>query len=84
MGADLVESIRRIKARKGPDLIVAGSISLISALLVHGLADEVVLLVNPIALGKGKRLFEADPCPADSRWAVPGLCRRASWSTSTS
>lgn len=63
VGADLVESIRRIKARKGPDLIVAGSISLISTLLVHGLADEVVLLVNPIALGKGKRFFEGGSLP---------------------
>ncbi|MGC4054936.1 MAG: SpoIIE family protein phosphatase [Paludibaculum sp.] len=63
VGSDLVESIRRIKARKGPDLIVAGSISLISTLLVHGLADEVVLLVNPIALGKGKRFFEGGSLP---------------------
>lgn len=75
VGADLVESIRRIKARKGPDLIVAGSISLISLLLVHGLADEVVLLVNPIALGQGKRFFEGGSLPrgfalASSR-AVP-------------
>lgn len=63
VGSDLVESIRRIKAKKGPDLIVAGSISLISTLLVHGLADEVVLLVNPIALGKGKRFFEGGSLP---------------------
>jgi serine phosphatase RsbU (regulator of sigma subunit)/dihydrofolate reductase len=63
VGADLVESVRRIKARKGPDLVVAGSISLISTLLVHGLADEVVLLVNPIALGKGKRFFEGGSLP---------------------
>ncbi len=63
VGADLVEGIRRIKAKKGPDLVVAGSISLISTLLVHGLADEVVLLVNPIALGKGKRFFEGGPLP---------------------
>ncbi|MBN9664120.1 MAG: SpoIIE family protein phosphatase [Acidobacteria bacterium] len=63
VGSDLVESIRRIKAMKGPDLIVAGSISLISMLLVHGLADEVVLLVNPIALGKGKRFFEGGSLP---------------------
>lgn len=75
VGSDLVESIRRIKARKGPDVIVAGSISLISTLLVHGLADEVVLLVNPIALGKGKRFFEGGPLPRGfalgSSWAMP-------------
>ncbi|WP_321477363.1 SpoIIE family protein phosphatase [uncultured Paludibaculum sp.] len=63
VGADLVESVRRIKAKKGPDLIVAGSMTLISMLLVHGLADEVVLLVNPIALGQGKRFFEGGSLP---------------------
>ncbi len=63
LGADLVDSIRRIKARKGPDLIVPGSSTLISVLLDHGLADEVILLVNPIVLGKGKRFFEGGSLP---------------------
>ncbi len=63
IGSDLVESIRRIKARNGPDLMVPGSASLIATLLEHGLADEVVLLVNPIALGKGKRFFEGGTLP---------------------
>src|SRR5579875_3888242 len=57
IGPDLVESVRRIKAKNGPDLILAGSASLISVLLEHGLADELVLLVNPVAVGKGKRFF---------------------------
>jgi serine phosphatase RsbU (regulator of sigma subunit)/dihydrofolate reductase len=63
MGSDLVESVRRIKARNGPDLIVTGSSTLISVLLDHGLADEVVMLVNPIVLGKGKRFFEGGSLP---------------------
>ncbi len=63
LGADLVDSIRRIKARKGPDLIVPGSSTLISVLLDHGLADEVILLVNPIVLGKGNRFFEGGSLP---------------------
>jgi serine phosphatase RsbU (regulator of sigma subunit)/dihydrofolate reductase len=63
IGSDLVDSVRRIKARNGPDLIVAGSSTLISVLLDHGLADEVVLLVNPIVLGKGKRFFEGGSLP---------------------
>ena len=63
IGSDLVDSIRRIKARKGPDLIVAGSSTLTSVLLDHGLADEVILLVNPIVLGKGKRFFEGGSLP---------------------
>ncbi len=63
IGSDLVDSVRRIKARKGPDLVVAGSSTLTSVLLDHGLADDVVLLVNPIVLGKGKRFFEGGSLP---------------------
>jgi len=63
LGPDLVESVRRIKAGNGPDLVVAGSLTLISVLLEHGLADEVVLLVNPIVLGKGKRFFADGTLP---------------------
>jgi dihydrofolate reductase len=61
--ADLVESVRGIKAKGNKDLIVTGSSTLTSALLEHGLADEVVLLVDPVMLGKGKRLF-AEGTPA--------------------
>jgi len=57
IGPDLVESVRDIKAKDGPNLILAGSASLTSAVIEHGLADEVILLVNPVLLGKGKRLF---------------------------
>jgi dihydrofolate reductase len=57
IGPDLVESVRGIKAKDGADLIVTGSSTLTSALLEHGLADKMVLLVNPVLLGKGKRLF---------------------------
>ena len=63
IGSDLVDSIRRIKARNGPDLMVPGSSTLTSVLLDHGLADELILLVNPIAVGKGKRFFEGGSLP---------------------
>jgi serine phosphatase RsbU (regulator of sigma subunit)/dihydrofolate reductase len=63
IGPDLVDSVRRIKARKGPDLVLPGSLTLISELLEHGLADELVLLVNPIVLGKGKRFFADGALP---------------------
>src|SRR5277367_1227793 len=63
VGSDLVDNVRRIKARSGPELIVTGSTTLISVLLDHGLPDEVVLLVNPIVLGKGKRFFEGGSLP---------------------
>jgi dihydrofolate reductase len=59
VGPDLAEGVRRIKATDGPDLVLSGSSTLTSALLEHGLADEVLLLVYPVLLGKGKRIFAA-------------------------
>jgi dihydrofolate reductase len=63
VGPDLVEAVRTIKAKDGPDLILSGSSTLTSAVLEHGLADEMLLLVNPVLLGKGKRLFAAGTPP---------------------
>ena len=63
IGPDLVDSVRGIKEKDGADLIVSGSSTLTSPLLEHGLADELVLLVNPVLLGKGKRLFAEGTSP---------------------
>jgi dihydrofolate reductase len=63
VGPDIVESIRRIKSQDGPDVLLMGSSTLTSSVLEHGLADEVVLLVDPVLLGTGKRIF-ADGTPA--------------------
>ena len=66
VGPDIVEGIRRIKSLEvtgrdkgsdGPDLLLMGSSTLTSTLLEHGLADEVLLIVYPVLLGKGKRVF---------------------------
>jgi len=57
LGPDLVAGVRRIKSQDGPDLILWGSSTLTSALLEHGLADEVLLVVYPVLLGTGKRFF---------------------------
>ncbi|MEB3323570.1 MAG: dihydrofolate reductase family protein, partial [Synechococcaceae cyanobacterium] len=65
VGPDLVEGVRRIKSQNGPDLVLAGSSTLTSALLDHGLADEVVLIVSPVVLGTGKRIV-AEGTPARS------------------
>ena len=65
LGPDIVDGVRRIKSEDGPDLIVSGSSTLTSTLLEHGLADEVLLLVYPVLLGTGKRLF-AEGTPAQS------------------
>jgi dihydrofolate reductase len=63
VGPDMVDGIRRIKSQNGPDVLLMGSSTLTSAVLEHGLADEVVLLVDPVLLGTGKRIF-ADGTPA--------------------
>ena len=57
IGPDLVEDVRRIKAKEGPELILWGSSTLTSALLEHGLVEELLLVVYPVLLGTGKRLF---------------------------
>jgi len=63
LGADIMEGIRGIKSNDGPDLIVWGSTTLTSVLLEQGLVDEVILIVYPVLLGRGKRFFSdsADP-----------------------
>ncbi len=75
IGPDVVDGVRRIKAKGGADVILWGSSTLTSALLEHGLADEVNLLVYPVLLGKGKRFFaEGTPARAlelDSTKASP-------------
>jgi dihydrofolate reductase len=57
LGADIMEGVRRIKATDGPDLIVWGSSTLTPVLLEQGLVDEIVLVVYPVLLGRGKRCF---------------------------
>jgi dihydrofolate reductase len=63
VGSDVVEDIRRIKSQDGTDLLLFGSSTLTSTVLERGLADEVVLLVDPVLLGTGKRIF-AEGTPA--------------------
>ena len=63
VGPDLVEQVRQIKAQGGAGLVLWGSSTLTSTLLEHGLVDEVVLVVYPVLLGTGKRLF-AEGTPA--------------------
>jgi dihydrofolate reductase len=61
-GPDMVDGVRRLKA-EGPDLVVSGSSTLTTTLLEQGLAEEVLLAVYPVLLGRGKR-FLAEGTPA--------------------
>ena len=54
---DVAATIRRLKAQDGKDIQVIGSGELVQTLIREGLVDEYRLMVHPIVLGKGKRLF---------------------------
>jgi dihydrofolate reductase len=57
LNGNIVESIRALKLTSGPDLVLGGSSTLVSTLIEHGLADELLLLVYPVLLGTGKKFF---------------------------
>ncbi len=65
LGPDVVADVRRISSGDGPDLLVWGSSTITPVLLEHGLAHDLVLVVYPVLLGTGKRLF-ADGTPPRS------------------
>jgi dihydrofolate reductase len=54
---DLPEEVAKLKRRPGEDLLIYGSGELVNALHPHGLIDEYRLMVFPVTLGGGKRLF---------------------------
>lgn len=57
IGENAAEEITRLKGQSGPDIVVHGSAALVQALMRHGLVDRYRLLVYPVVLGQGKRLF---------------------------
>lgn len=65
LGADIVERIRRVKATDGPDLLLWGSSTLTPMLLENRLADEIILIIYPVVLGKGKRFFSDNAYPQE-------------------
>jgi dihydrofolate reductase len=54
---DIAEEVRRLKEQPGGDILVAGSAQLVQTLIEHDLVDEYRLMVFPVVLGSGKRLF---------------------------
>jgi dihydrofolate reductase len=58
LGGDLVEAITALKEEPGGDIGMSGSISIVRQLLDAGLLDELHLLVHPIAVRHGMRLFD--------------------------
>jgi dihydrofolate reductase len=55
-----VADVAALRAQEGGDLVVWGSVSLVQALLAAGQVDELTLMIEPILLGGGKRIFPDD------------------------
>jgi dihydrofolate reductase len=63
LSGDIAEKVAEIKQKQGPDLHVWGSGNLIQTLIKHDLVDAFWLMIYPITLGDGKRLFADGTIP---------------------
>jgi dihydrofolate reductase len=66
---DAADAVADLKQQPGPDLTILGSGELIQSLRHRNLIDEYVLLIHPLVLGSGRRLFPDGSPPADLRLA---------------
>ena len=57
IGEDLAEEVSKLKQQDGKDILIFGSGDLVNTLMEHDLIDEYRLMVFPVVVGKGKRLF---------------------------
>ena len=64
LSGDLAEKVRQLKQTNGPDLHVFGSADLLQTLFKEDLVDALELMIIPITLGTGKRLFQGGTIPA--------------------
>ncbi len=64
LNGDIADKVAKIKQQQGPDLNVWGSGNLIQTLIKHDLVDAFHLIIFPITLGGGKRLFADGTIPA--------------------
>ena len=60
MHGDILTSVAKLKQNSGGNLVIMGSGRLIRSLLASGLIDEYLLMIHPIVLGSGQRLFDHD------------------------
>ena len=67
LGGDAAEAVADLKRRSGQDLGILGSGEPIQSLRRRNLIDEYVLLIHPLVLGSGRRLFPDGATPADLR-----------------
>jgi dihydrofolate reductase len=55
---DTQSTVGRLKAEDGPDLVILGSGELVRSLMRHDMIDELRLLIHPLVLGSGRRMFD--------------------------
>ena len=65
ISADVAAEVAGLKERYEGDILVAGSLTLIETLRQHGLVDEYHLMIHPVVLGEGKRLFKDGTPPSN-------------------
>lgn len=58
MKSDLIHEVKKLKADGGTDIAILGSGSIVAQLIDVGLLDELQVMLVPISLGGGKRLFD--------------------------
>ena len=64
LSGDLVEKVRELKETDGPDIHVMGSANMLQTLFKADLIDALDLMIIPVTLGTGKRLFQDGTIPA--------------------
>ena len=64
LGSDIVATLRELKQTDGPDLLIQGSSDLNQTLIENDLIDRYRLLIFPVLLGSGKKLFGRGSAPA--------------------
>lgn len=64
LSGDLAENVRQLKQTDGPDLRVMGSADMLQTLFKEDLVDALEIMIIPITLGEGKRLFQDGTIPA--------------------
>jgi dihydrofolate reductase len=69
LGGDVAEEVAKLKEQVNGVILVAGSASLVKALIENDLVDELRLMVFPVVLGSGKRVFGASADPKGFRLA---------------
>ncbi len=68
---DVAERVAALKRQDGDYLLVVGSTTLVHYLMQHDLVDEIRLMIDPVLVGSGKRIF-----PDDGRTTMAAACEQ--------